>query len=101
MRGPGFDNLDFSIVKDTPVRWLGEGGTVQFRAEFFNLLNHPNFANPNLASSTAFAGTCPGSGTTALAGCGTSLVNPTAAAGTITATNGTSRQIQFGLKILF
>ena len=42
--GPGFRNWDFSIIKDTR---LGERVTLQLRAEFFNLLNHPNFALPN------------------------------------------------------
>ena len=41
--GPGFRNLDFSISKITRFERL----EVQFRAEFFNILNHPNFAQPN------------------------------------------------------
>lgn len=40
---PGLSNLDFSINKDTAVGFLGESGEVQFRAEFFNILNHTNF----------------------------------------------------------
>jgi hypothetical protein len=43
-RGPRLDNLDFSVVKSTN---LTERVNVQFRAEFFNFLNHPHFANPN------------------------------------------------------
>ena len=35
------------MVKDTNVRFLGEGGLIQFRAEFFNILNHTNLGNPN------------------------------------------------------
>jgi hypothetical protein len=97
LRGPGFDFLNFSLVKDTAVGFLGESGKVEFRAEFFNIFNHPNFLMPNKAANTVYAGTCGGS----IAACGPSLVNPNAAAGTITATNGTARQIQFGLKILF
>jgi Carboxypeptidase regulatory-like domain/TonB dependent receptor/TonB-dependent Receptor Plug Domain len=42
--GPGYKNLDFSITKNTPIR---EGLNFQLRAEFFNILNHPNFAQPN------------------------------------------------------
>jgi len=38
--GPGVVNLDFAIVKDTKVSKLGEGGAVEFRSEFFNVLNH-------------------------------------------------------------
>ncbi len=41
--GPGVKNIDFSLFKDTAV---AEGRTVQFRAEVFNLANHPNFDNP-------------------------------------------------------
>ena len=42
--GPGYRNLDFSITKDTRIR---EQLGIQFRAEFFNILNHPNFAQPD------------------------------------------------------
>jgi hypothetical protein len=42
--GPGYRNLDFSITKDTH---LTETLALQFRAEFFNILNHPNFAQPD------------------------------------------------------
>jgi hypothetical protein len=42
--GPGYRNWDFSITKNTK---LAERLNVQLRAEFFNLLNHPNFALPN------------------------------------------------------
>ena len=42
--GPGYRNLDFSITKNTQ---LTEQLALQFRAEFFNILNHPNFAQPN------------------------------------------------------
>jgi hypothetical protein len=41
--GPGFKNVDFSVTKDTK---LTETSALQFRAEFFNILNHPNFALP-------------------------------------------------------
>ncbi len=43
-RGPRLDNLDFSIVKNTK---LTERVSFQLRGEFFNVLNHPHFANPN------------------------------------------------------
>jgi hypothetical protein len=45
LRGPAFKELNFSIFKDTH---LTEHAILQFRADFFNIFNHPNFANPNL-----------------------------------------------------
>jgi outer membrane receptor protein involved in Fe transport len=42
--GPGFRNLDFSVTKNFQFR---EHYTLQFRAEFFNIFNHPNFALPS------------------------------------------------------
>ena len=42
--GPGYRNLDFSITKNTQ---LWERLNLQFRAELFNIFNHPNFALPN------------------------------------------------------
>ena len=41
--GPGFWNIDFSLTKDTPI---SERLNFQFRAEFFNIFNHPQFALP-------------------------------------------------------
>jgi len=67
-----------SLFKTTK---LTERTNLQFRAEFFNALNHPNFGTPN---ATVFAGTA---------------FNPSA--GLITTTATTSRQIQFGLKLVF
>ncbi len=78
--GPGLANLDASLKKTTP---LTEKSNLQFRAEFFNLLNHTNFGTPNEVVYSA-AGTTP---------------SPTA--GVITSTSSTSRQIQFGVKVLF
>jgi hypothetical protein len=80
LTGPGFANLDTSLRKETQIT---EGLRAQFRAEFFNVLNHTNFGTPNEVVYSA-AGTTP---------------SPTA--GVITSTASTSRQIQFGLKLLF
>ncbi len=41
--GPGLKSIDFSLFKNT---YFAETRMVQFRAEFFNLANHPNFENP-------------------------------------------------------
>jgi hypothetical protein len=56
LRGPSFKELNFAIYKTTN---LTERLNMQFRADFFNLLNHPNFANPYLPaflSDPAFNG---------------------------------------------
>jgi hypothetical protein len=45
VRGPGINNWDFSIAKDTAI-W-GEGRRLRFEADFFNLANSPHFSNPN------------------------------------------------------
>jgi len=44
LTGPPERDWDFSLVKDTKLGFLGEAGMLEFRAEFFNVLNHPNFA---------------------------------------------------------
>jgi hypothetical protein len=76
--GPGLADLDLSLFKNTAV---SERASLQFRAEFFNILNHPNLGTPN---ATVFS-----SGTT------------NASAGLITTMATTPRQIQFGLKLIF
>jgi hypothetical protein len=72
VRAPGLVNFDFSVIKNT--RFL-ERANLQFRAEFFNLLNHPNFGSPG----TTFG---------------------TSSFGVISSAND-GRTIQFGLKLLF
>jgi Carboxypeptidase regulatory-like domain/TonB dependent receptor/TonB-dependent Receptor Plug Domain len=47
VNGPGQANVDFSLSKTTGLPWPREGSALQFRAEFFNALNHPQFANPD------------------------------------------------------
>ena len=78
-RGPGFAQLDLALSKTTKVT---NRVSLQFQGQMFNLLNHPNFANPsgylddlNFGKSTSTVGTHVGSGT--------------------------SRQAQLGLKLLF
>jgi hypothetical protein len=44
--GPPLTNFDFSLHKNIPVKKISESASVQFRAEFFNVLNHPNFGPP-------------------------------------------------------
>lgn len=77
-RGPAFHNFDFALIKDTPLGSRGnqELVDVQFRAEFFNLFNLVNFGLPNnIVLAQGF--------------------------GEITKTAGTSRQIQFSLKLIY
>ena len=50
--GPGQFNWDISILKDTRIR---ENHLVQFRAEFFNAFNHPQFSNPNFGQGAIFS----------------------------------------------
>jgi hypothetical protein len=89
VRGPSFRNLDFSVVKDTGIRPLGENGKLEFRAEIFNILNH---ALPN---RTVFNGATPNSVP------GNTSETPPGTVGQILSTVGTSRQIQFALKLSF
>jgi hypothetical protein len=53
LRGPGLINLDFSVVRNFQIK---ERFRVQFRAESFNLANHPNFGLPNYTIGAAGAG---------------------------------------------
>jgi hypothetical protein len=50
LRGPAFKEFNFSVSKTTPIT---ERVQLQIRAEFFNLFNHPNFANPELPNFIA------------------------------------------------
>lgn len=45
--GPGQANLDLAISKSVVLAWPHERTSLEFRAEFFNALNHPQFANPD------------------------------------------------------
>jgi hypothetical protein len=70
--GPGYQNLNFSLVKNTAIK---ENINLQLRAEFFNLFNHPNFGLPdNFLGSPSF--------------------------GSILSAD-SPRRIQFGLKLVF
>jgi hypothetical protein len=56
MSGPGQFNTDFSVGKTTHVGGIREDGMLAFRVEFYNALNHPQFANPGTAKNTATFG---------------------------------------------
>jgi hypothetical protein len=55
-RGPGFHRFDFSLFKEFQ---LSERFRLEFRSEFFNLTNHPNFSNPGFSGNGVVA--APGS----------------------------------------
>ena len=77
-RGPGYHNFDIAVIKNTPLgnRRGAEWGNLEFRAEFFNIFNIVNFGLPS--------NTVKGSGF-----------------GVISRTAGSSRQIQFSLKLVY
>jgi Carboxypeptidase regulatory-like domain len=52
IRGPGSFNIDASLIKNTKIGRY----TTEFRIEAFNLLNHPQFANPNTTIGNSQAG---------------------------------------------
>jgi hypothetical protein len=96
--GPPSRNWDFSLVKDTKLGFLGEGGMLQFRAEFFNIMNHPNFAPP---SAGIFSGGIIGTQSGGTTGLGPFSQGAEVGAGQITTTQGKPRQIQFALRVEF
>ena len=53
--GPGFWNVDLSLVKSFRPRKLGDSGAIQLRADFFNAFNHANLGSPDgLAADSTF-----------------------------------------------
>jgi Carboxypeptidase regulatory-like domain/TonB dependent receptor len=74
--GPGQNNWDMTLIKNTKVGGIHEGAVLQFRTEFYNTFNHPQFADPALNVSAANFGL-------------------------ITATSVAPRLIQFALKYIF
>ena len=80
LQGPSLVEADLSLAKRFS---LSEKMTLQFRAEFFNFLNHTNLNTPNPVVYAAATG------------------GPSPTAGVITSTATTSRQVQLGLKLLW
>ena len=79
MIGPGLAKLDMGLLKNTP---LTEKLNLQFRFETFNLLNRANFDLPNAGMFDSSGSLLP-------------------SVGSITGTVTSSRQLQFGMKIVF
>jgi hypothetical protein len=80
--GPRFVNTDFSVIKDFPLSFR-EAMNIQFRAEFFNLLNHPQYFLGGLGDT------------------GQQDINTPSSFGVINQTLNTSRDIQFALRLNF
>ena len=79
--GPGIVNLDFSIYKSNPLKFISEKADLQFRAEAYNVFNRPDFMPPN-DNFTLFD----------------NIGNAIPSAGVIDQTTVTAREIQFALK---
>jgi hypothetical protein len=86
LTGPGLSNLDFSIIKNNRIGGFSEAFNLQIRAEIFNLLNHTNFQVPTLPGNTDIF---------------QSNGAPNSSAGLLTSTTTSSRQIQFGVKVIW
>jgi hypothetical protein len=84
LNGPGTTNLDFSVFKNQLIKRISESFNVQFRAEFFNVMNHANFEVPSIALGR----------TDIFDGSGA----PLATAGKLSTTSTPGREIQFALK---
>src|SRR6202008_4623196 len=54
--GPGQQNWDLSLIKRFPATWPREGANLEFRSEFFNAFNHPQFGDPDLEFTSATFG---------------------------------------------
>lgn len=100
LRGPGFFQWDFSAMKNFAIK---ENVKLQFRTDLFNILNHPNFANPDGGICTAVTPATP----TSPALCTPNVDNFGRSSQTIADNmgtqigTGTARQIQFALKLIF
>jgi Carboxypeptidase regulatory-like domain/TonB dependent receptor len=95
-RDGGLRNWDLSVTKSFKFQ---ERLTAQFRAEFFNVLNHPNFTNPYGASSGFGIGAEGDPSSTSNFGCG--CATPDQAAGNPVLGSGGNRAVQLGLKLIF
>lgn len=93
LRGPAFFQWDWSGMKSFPIR---EKAKLQFRVDMFNILNHPNFSSPNGGICKSFSpGNCVPDATfgvvsQTVAGASQGMIG-----------NGTARQTQLSLKVIF
>jgi hypothetical protein len=94
LRDSGFHNWDLSVTKNWKYR---ERLTAQFRAEFFNILNHPEFTNPNGPAGAGLND--PSAGFAGQFGCG--CVTPDQESPNPVLGSGGARSVQLGLKLIF
>ncbi len=94
LRQKGVNNFDFSIFKRTTFG-PSERMNLEFRTEFFNIFNHPQFAAPN-TSCVPFQASI-----TAPIICSTPANTPGSNFGVVTSTLGNPRLVQFGLRLSF
>jgi hypothetical protein len=87
VRNPGVDNLDFSLQKDMRIP-VGEQTRLVFSADFFNLLNHPEFAEPNADPTSGYHAAASGQRATGFGTIGSTSAIP-------------NRIIQLGLHLYF
>ncbi len=102
LRAPGYFQFDWSGMKNFPIT---EKVKLQFRADIFNIFNHPNFTNPDGGICSSITSFAPGSPPTP-AGCvrnsNFGRVGQTIADANGTQIGGgTARQVQFSLKLIF
>ena len=85
--GPSLVDVDLSLFKNFPVSRISEAFRIQFRAEFFNVINHTNFGAPGFLNPSQ----------------NNSIFDSTGAltVGSLNTTSTTSRQIQLGLKMIW
>jgi hypothetical protein len=88
-RGPGYWNLDTSVTK---MQKITERLSAEFRGEFFNILNHPDFSNPAVSLNQCTASSCTFGKTSA---------TPDVAAVNAVLGSGGQRRIQLGVKLIF
>jgi hypothetical protein len=94
---PGLVDLDFSLVKNTYIKRISETFNVQFRAEVFNILNHPNFNVPVYNGQQVILDPT-------ISGIGIVPANPLTdviSQVPLDSTSTTSRQLQFAIKVIW
>jgi hypothetical protein len=93
--GPGITNLDFSVFKNNRIKRISETFNVQFRMEIFNIMNHANFALPQVGDGNTDLWDATGQSLAPGA------LNSPNTAGALLRTTIPERQIQFALKFIF